>query len=102
MIYNNYAVVTALVSVVCIFLIDIATMATISTIATPSIDPIINISQSADIEIRTKVIFKSKSTLHMYMHVATVLGTSEMHACPCRHINSLTTTPNYWRCFRGH
>ena len=43
-----------------IFLVDNATMATISTIATPSIDTIINISQSIDFETRSKVILKLK------------------------------------------
>ena len=43
-----------------IFLVDNATMATISTIATPSIDAIINISQSIDFETRSKVILKLK------------------------------------------
>ena len=43
-----------------IFLVDNVTMATVSTIATPSIDAIINISQSIDFETRSKVILKLK------------------------------------------
>ena len=43
-----------------IFFVDNATMATISTIPTPSIDAIINISQSIDFETRSKVILKLK------------------------------------------